>query len=105
MLAHQLAAQHFPVLGHDFDQPIHILGMIPHEMRQRLNLAFEPIESPQHLLGPCDHPSISRCSRRFLWDALWHLALLDERWRHDCGWASILIMPRCVNLSIYCVSC
>lgn len=56
MLLQQLAPEHVPVLSDDLDQTVGVLGMIPHELGELLDLPFEPLHPPQHGL---------QASRRF----------------------------------------
>ncbi len=45
----EFPSQDFPVLGHDLDQPIGVLRMIPYQFGQRPHLTLEPIQPPQHI--------------------------------------------------------
>ncbi len=54
MLAHQLPPDDIPIFGDDPDQSIDIFGMIPHQLREFLNLSLQTFEPPDdvfHRIG------------------------------------------------------
>jgi hypothetical protein len=52
MVSEKLLPQYLAVLTHDPDEAIGILGMISHQLRKRLDLAFESIQPPENALEP-----------------------------------------------------